>query len=233
MEINKADNEKNKKDKFIKSDKRIALFGGVFDPPTLAHMILACEIYNNLEFIDEVWIIPFGDGRKDKTIRTSINHRINMLNRIKDDIIYSDLPIRICEIEKENGCFMPTIQLLDSLKSKYPSYFFYFAFGSNLIESFMKIDQFERIVKEYRFILISRPGYEIDKTPSQILNNSDIIESELLISSSTVIDRIDSLMKKKNKVHLACSGMISKSVLDYIYEHELYKVESLCSDTIG
>ena len=37
-------------------EKVIAILGGSFDPPTIAHIQVAAEIYNNFS-IDEVWII--------------------------------------------------------------------------------------------------------------------------------------------------------------------------------
>ena len=47
-----------------KTMKRIAIFGGSFDPPTISHMQVASETINLLGF-DEVRLVPCG-ARPDK-----------------------------------------------------------------------------------------------------------------------------------------------------------------------
>lgn len=228
MEIKKINIEpgyhfslKRKYDKKIEKD--IAVFGGSFDPPTISHLIVACEIYNNFEFIDEVWIVPCGDGREDKKLRTSIDHRINMLECIKNDLAYSDLPIYIKSTEKENGKFMPTFDLLERLKSQNSTYNFYFCFGSDLANSLPRWEFGEKIISDYGLILIQRPGYETKGIP--YLDKCSILTSNLDFSSTIIRNRIENFMTKKNRVHLGISGMTTKSVIDYIYKNGLYKVD--------
>jgi len=78
-----------------KMNKKIAIFGGSFDPPTIAHIQCAAEVYNNCKDVDEVWIVPCGDGRKDKTLKTSGYHRLEMLKLILKDIIAEEVPIKV------------------------------------------------------------------------------------------------------------------------------------------
>jgi nicotinic acid mononucleotide adenylyltransferase len=76
-------------------DKTVAILGGSFDPPTLAHVQLAAEIYNRHEDVNEVWIIPCGDGRGDKNLKTEGRHRLEMLNLIIRDILGENGPIMV------------------------------------------------------------------------------------------------------------------------------------------
>jgi nicotinic acid mononucleotide adenylyltransferase len=69
--------------------------GGSFDPPTISHMQLACEIYNNYADVDEVWFVPCGDGRGDKSLRTAAIHRMHMLELILKDLIDDSVPIKV------------------------------------------------------------------------------------------------------------------------------------------
>ena len=207
-------------------NKKIAIFGGSFDPPTISHMILACEIYNQFDFIDEVWIVPCGEGRKDKILRTSIDDRIMMLKYIKNDIVYPDIPIFISTAEKDNGVFMPTYDLLASLKSNYPAYTFYFCFGSDLAISLLTWEYGSQIVNEFGLILMTRPGYDISNIP--YIDKCNVLYSSLDTSSTVIRNRIETIMKRKNKVHLGISGITTKSVLEYIYSKNLYKIETDC-----
>jgi nicotinate-nucleotide adenylyltransferase len=73
----------------------VAILGGSFDPPTIAHVEIACEIYNNFADVDEVWFIPCGDGREDKNLRTRGIHRIRMLELLLSDLIDECVPIKV------------------------------------------------------------------------------------------------------------------------------------------
>jgi nicotinate-nucleotide adenylyltransferase len=73
----------------------VAILGGSFDPPTIAHVQIACEIYNNFADVDEVWFIPCGDGRVDKSLRTKGTHRMKMLQLVLRDLIDECVPIKV------------------------------------------------------------------------------------------------------------------------------------------
>ncbi len=73
--------------------------GGSFDPPTLAHVQIASEIYNTHEDVDEVWIVPCGDGRGDKSLKTKGVHRLAMLQLILTDIIGNNAPIKVSKYD--------------------------------------------------------------------------------------------------------------------------------------
>ena len=49
--------------------KKIGIYGGSFDPPTISHLSIASEAVNVLK-LDEVWMIPCGH-RRDKKNKTS------------------------------------------------------------------------------------------------------------------------------------------------------------------
>ena len=84
--------------------RTIAILGGSFDPPTIAHIQTAAEVYNYFKFIDEVWLVPCGDSRSDKTLKASAKQRKNMLELTKNDIIGEESAcVKICGYEVENG----------------------------------------------------------------------------------------------------------------------------------
>lgn len=189
-------------------------------------MILACEIYNSFEHIDEVWIVPCGDGRDDKKLRCTVDKRIKMLELIKEDFIYQDLPVYINEIESINGRFMPTYELLNKLKVDFPDYSFSFCLGSDLLQSLPYWDSGKNIINEFELIVLARPGYDYKNI--YYIDKCKVLETQFDNSSTKIRSRIDTVLEKKNKVHLGISGLTSRSVINYIYENNLYKVDSIC-----
>ena len=191
-------------------------------------MILACEIYNNLEHIDEVWIVPCGDGRDDKQLRSSIKHRIAMIELIKEDLIYEDLPVYINKAEYENGKFMPTWDLLIKLSTEYPNYKFSFCLGSDLLSSLKSWEYGEQIIEKFEIIVLSRPGFEYKNI--DFIDKCRILDTKYDNSSTIVRNRIEDVLNKQNKIHLGISGLTSRSVINYIYINNLYKVNSISEE---
>ncbi len=83
------------------SIKKVALFGGSFDPITIAHLQvikslikIASEVYNQFDDIEEVWLIPCGDSRSDKELTLGI-HRVEMIKLILNDSLFSDVPLKV------------------------------------------------------------------------------------------------------------------------------------------
>jgi len=54
-----------------------------------------CEVYNTFEEIHEVWIVPCGDERMDKTFIANSQHRLNMIELLKKDLISDTIPIKV------------------------------------------------------------------------------------------------------------------------------------------
>ena len=68
-------------------NKRIAILGGTFNPPTIAHIKIMLNILEKCNNIDEIWMEPCGDGRPDKYISTSCQMRYDMCHIILNDMV--------------------------------------------------------------------------------------------------------------------------------------------------
>lgn len=188
--------------------------------------MIACEIYNQVKIIDEVWIVPCGDGRSDKGLKSDAIHRLKMLELLKMDLIYDDLPIFIKDTEIQNKKYMPTWDLLEKLSKDYPENTFFFSCGSDIANSIITWDFGKELCEKYNFIIITRPGYSIIEYKD--LKSYIILECSYDNSSTKIRSRIEEFLDKKNKVHLGISGLTSRSVLNYIYSNNLYKIDSVC-----
>ncbi len=60
---------------------KLGIFGGTFDPPHLAHLILADEAYHQLILTKVLWVLtPFPPHKKGKVITPLLN-RMEMLEK--------------------------------------------------------------------------------------------------------------------------------------------------------
>jgi len=60
------------------SSYKIGILGGSFDPPTIAHISLAQACIDR-KCVNEVWLVPCGDYRKDKKNLVPASHRLKMV----------------------------------------------------------------------------------------------------------------------------------------------------------
>ena len=206
------------------SKTRVAIFGGSFDPPTIAHMQIACEIYNNFEHIDQVWIVPCGDGRCDQKLRTPANHRLNMLHLIKDDLIAHNVPIFIDETEINRGEYIPTYYLLKELEETHKDMEFVFCIGTDLLEGLKTWDEYDKLVEEFEFIIVSREDYPLVLDLPEVVypKKYEVLETIISGSSTKVRNRIHSRIE--NKLNLAINGLTTNRVIKYIKENKLYSI---------
>jgi nicotinate-nucleotide adenylyltransferase len=180
------------------------------------------EVYNSYSDIDEVWIMPCGDGRGDKNLRTPGTHRLEMVELIKKDILDECVPIKVSDEEIKRGEYMPTYNLLVHLKELYPEDEFLFCIGADLVSGIKKWDQSEKLIDEFEFIVISRPGYVAN--PREVLKKQRQLETIIDGSSTKIRNRIQEHFE--NKFNLAINGLTTTSVIKYIKENNLYSVNS-------
>ena len=162
------------------SKTRVAIFGGSFDPPTIAHMQIACEIYNNFEHIDQVWIVPCGDGRCDIKLRTPANHRLNMLHLIKDDLIAHNVPIFIDETEINRGEYIPTYYLLKELEETHKDMEFVFCIGTDLLEGLKTWDECDKFAMSNRCKEVCKMKSENPKLTAKDISEITLISHPIV-----------------------------------------------------
>jgi len=186
---------------------KIAIYGGTFDPPTFAHLLIIEQIQKNMDF-DEFYIIPCNLPNNDKINITNNADRYNMLK-----IALSDHPnVKIDDRELKRGTISYTI---DTLKSfDYENNELFLIMGDDEFNSFENWKNFEEIANIARIVcIISRDTPSID-----MLNKYNPYIYELnpktLISSSL----IRNMISKGESVKY----LLPDKVIEYIKKRNLY-----------
>ncbi|KAF4750747.1 hypothetical protein FOZ63_011241 [Perkinsus olseni] len=77
--------------------KTVAVIGGSFDPPTLAHLMVASQVVQ-LGCADEAWMVPCGN-RPDKDTQVDAATRLRMTQAAIEAVIPEEFPVECCDIE--------------------------------------------------------------------------------------------------------------------------------------
>jgi nicotinate-nucleotide adenylyltransferase len=196
--------------------KRVALFGGAFDPPHIGHLMTISRIVSE-GAADEVWIVPSGE-RIDKVYHAEAHHRRRMIEILIQEAYRTDpriKPLFIQLEEKIPGSF--TSDLLATLKNTYAEIDFYLVIGRELVEDLPRWKDGDKLLAEGRFLVVSRPILDksappLPKRGCMELSNPHKLDISL---SST---EIRSMIKRGHVL----SGMLTPGVQSYIRENKLY-----------
>ena len=143
------------------------------------------------------------------------------------DLVPDDFPVKVSDYETKNG-FSPTYFLLCNLSKDYPDCEFFFAVGSDLIKSIPYWKEGQKLLEEFKFIIIARPNYNYDDLDA-IFKNYFVL-TVLIGGSSTVIrKKIKQLLENQEKVTekqitFSLSGLTTKNVVSYMMKNNLYGI---------
>lgn len=187
--------------------KKIALFGGSFNPIHNHHIKMANYVLEK-NVADEVWIVPCKNHPFNKNLAPA-NHRINMIN-----LVFNNPKIKVDKTEINSNNTNYTIDTIRKLKKQY-SHEFYWIIGSDVLHE-MKEGWYglPELLKETEFIIFNRRGYSLALFPDMKIKS--ILEIKTNNESSTEIrDRVKHRESLKNLVQL--------SIEEYIIKNKLYQ----------
>lgn len=206
--------------------KKIAIFGGSFNPPTIAHEQVIEQLANKFH---EVWIIPSYIHRQKENL-IDLDQRLEMLNITLRNIGKDNIKLK--NIEPENNFQGKAYLLMDFIKKENPKFEFYYVIGKDIINNIRNWFNYEEFIAENNFFIVPRKGI---KTNNQNLTmffdegKNNIIATTFQapeLSSSQVRDVIsfeytspdDYLFHFKQ-----LEGLLSENVLSYIESNNLYR----------
>lgn len=189
--------------KILEKEKRTVLFGGSFNPPTIAHY----EIIKYLSLnYDEVLILPNGDNYSFAgKVLDSFKHRVKMLEIITKEFNN----VKILELENQND-FKGTYHTLRLLN--HPT----FVLGSDCIDKLHLWKHFDELLRENNFIVFNRGNDDV----RSLLNNNEYLNKSL--EKFEIIDFVISDVSSTEFRNEINKEIVCEEVYDYIIKNELY-----------
>jgi len=195
-----------------KEIKKIGIFGGTFNPPHIAHSIIAMQVKDLLN-LDKIIFIPSGNHPFKDSI--SPGFRLAMAEIAFSENEYFE--VSDIEIRKTSGKTY-TVDTLEDLKIMYKDSLteFYLIIGSDNLIDLPKWKDPDRLFELSKIVVISRPGFMPVDDGIKYLDKVIIPPIPLLEISSTVIRKY--VYENKPVKYLVHPG-----VEKFISEKNLYK----------
>ncbi|MCB2292728.1 nicotinate (nicotinamide) nucleotide adenylyltransferase [Clostridium algoriphilum] len=198
------------------NNNSIIIYGGSFNPPSLAHITLANQLLISTG-AKKLLFVPVGDHYNKKGLIPAY-HRVNMLKLACNK--NRRLLVDTMEIDTERKLY--TIETLDKLKEKYPGDDLCFVMGSDNLRDVLNWKDWKRLLTNYKIIAIDRGEDRLwkvlDDNPIMKSYKENIIQVAGLIQSnisSTIIR--ENIKNKRNIGHLT-----TIEIIKYIKKEGLY-----------
>ncbi len=134
----------------MQTKRSIGILGGSFDPPHLGHEKLALEALAHAG-IDELWVLPCASHAFQKPL-TPFADRMAMCQ-----LAFGHLKnTRVLDLEQSLPAPNYTVNTLEAIHAKYPDAELVFVMGSDLLESFEKWHESDRIKTLARRFVVDR-----------------------------------------------------------------------------
>ena len=229
----------------IKAPKKVAIYGGSFDPITKGHLKIVSTLLQNND-IDKVVIIPCGN-RPDKYELLSGYTRVSMLNiacksclSLEPTVINSSneaclkiedrFLLDMHEIEDSIN-MVPTAYLLKKYRLNYPETIFHFVIGSDLLVGLPKWNLFEEYLRFQPFIVFLRT--ENRDEDFSMLENYKVENEAISTSQSTNVRKEfkdfwkmtepQKVMSVLTKISEQVSEWVVPEVASFIVANRLYR----------
>ena len=122
--------------------RRVAIYGGSFDPPHLGHVLSVAWALSAAD-VDAVWIIPTWKHAFDKEHGAAFDQRMSMCELAFD--LFQD--VQVSDIERRLGGVSRTLYTLHALESEHPDTVFRLLIGADVLPTTARWHQWDEVVK--------------------------------------------------------------------------------------
>ena len=187
---------------------RIGVLGGTFDPPHLAHLIVASDAYESLN-LDEVLFVPAGDPWQKHASATP-EQRFAMTELA----IAEDARFRASRIDIDRAGPTYMVDTLTQLHSEFAGAELFCILGSDAIAGMHTWNRAEQLAGLATFVGVSRPGHALNQPTLKGVTVDFLSVPHIEISSTDVRRRISE--------NQPIRYLVPDSVADYISTHNLF-----------
>ncbi len=189
----------------------IGLFGGSFNPPHVAHLIVA-EIAQDQFGFEEVWWIPNATPpHKSHDELAPVDHRLAMTRRVVAD----NPTFRVSTIEIERDGVSYTVETVRALQEEHPDTDFALLLGSDSLDHFGEWHRPDEIAERVPLVVYKRPGVIEQVSEPRFANRVRFVSAPVMEVSGTEI-------RSRRRAGRSIRYLVPETVRSYIQEQNLY-----------
>jgi nicotinate-nucleotide adenylyltransferase len=208
--------------------------GGTFNPIHVGHARLALECHLLTGAAVNFIISPRPPLKNEPQI--SLNHRIEMVNRVIDELNASLAPqkkslfgLELCEIQMEGPSY--TVNTMEYLHRQSPATKIVWIMGMDNLNSLENWHNWRALTDYANLLIVNRPNFirQCNSDVAEWLNPrisenwTDIPQAGRVIFAETTPLAISSTdIRFRLAAHESCKYLLPESVGEYIRHHQLY-----------
>lgn len=199
--------------------KSLGILGGTFDPVHYGHL-LAGEWAREVYHLDQLIFIPAArPPHKDLSGVLDSKHRYRMV-----ELAVSDNPdFSVSPLELERTGFSYTVDTVAYYLQEYPGTDIYFIIGMDALQLIHTWKNIERLAELCRFIVVTRPGYELNREDPALQTLSEELWERLTLLSIPGLEISSSDIRQRVMNGCSIRYLLPPMVEQYIKDHHLYK----------
>ena len=196
--------------------KRVALYGGSFDPPHLGHVITITAVLN-AKVVDEIWLVPTGLHR-DKAHQASPDDRKAMIAIMLATMFGSRVPVHFDAMQISRPWqTSTTAELVGEMERRHPGCAFSFIVGSDLIRDIPNWHSAKTLMSRKGFFLVvPRLG---DELPASLPSYLTLIPTKDIALTNIS----SSLVRQTIAEGRSLEGIVPPAVISHIIRNQLYR----------
>jgi nicotinate-nucleotide adenylyltransferase len=219
--------------------RRIAVYGGTFDPVHFGHLAVARNVVELFEIHELLFVPAHQAPHKIEHEVTQPIHRYAMLALATQD----DDRLRISSVEIDSAERRYTVETLNYLKARFgPAAELFFVMGADSWSEITTWRDWQNLMELTNHIVVTRPGYELNA------DRGDYVTNRIVDVRGWKPDQIDKVIANAAQPHVYISdaaevdisatdireaarsgnqeilrAMVPAAVADYVTKYELYK----------
>ncbi len=197
----------------------IALFGGSFDPPHIAHEKIVIQALKSLK-IDQLFIVPTYLNPFKQVFNLEPEKRYALIKKNFED--YQKVKVLNFEILQKRK--VSTYETIRYLKSNYNLSKIYLIIGSDNFKNLKTWNNYDKLKNEVEFVVAKRVGFL-----NENFDNIKTLDIDIDISSTNLRENIDlNYIPKKIKDDI--KSLLKKAINLNNKNHRIEKIKSILDD---
>jgi nicotinate-nucleotide adenylyltransferase len=195
---------------------RLGVLGGTFDPPHVAHLLLAEQARDQLD-LDRVLWVPAADPphKRDSSV-LSVEHRMAMVRLSIED--NPGFALSTVDVDRVGPHY--TVDMLALLAAQYQGADFYLLIGGDSLRDLPTWQHPAQLIERTQLAVMSRPGVSYD-----LFTLEDAVpgvRNRLLFLDTPLVDVSGRTIRQCVLSGRSIRYLVPEPVREYIVAHNLY-----------